>query len=386
MCEGLPRAAGPRPSGDPHRETGWRSEPRGSRPPAPDPASAQPGLDAGTVRAERRRDADRRWPVRRARPGTRGPGHRAGRVRARRSGSSPRPPGGQRAVGLQGSDLGVQQLALEQHLAQLRLQPLGLQRLAIGGPCGEAGLSSGDEGVLPSAQGRSRDAQCAREYLQALTPQQAQDRITLALARHAPTPAQTNRARSCCLCRHRHPPADHVRVQGVSANREAQHLDPRTQAMRTGAAQLQCNSEHQASERPHGVQRVTWGERMERSKEQERGIPAMVRTDPLPAGMGSGTPKGIVAVSDRGTPVLRMAGYRTFSLVWLALTMAWVIGMGLWLYPDVKEEFEEKQYLARIAKERPPMITGDCTRMRGIESRDFIREYKNPDRCWVDLL
>jgi hypothetical protein len=112
----------------------------------------------------------------------------------------------------------------------------------------------------------------------------------------------------------------------------------------------------------------------------------MVRTDPLPAGMGSGTPKGIVAVSDRGTPVLRMAGYRTFSLVWLALTMAWVIGMGLWLYPDVKEEFEEKQYLARIAKERPPMITGDCTRMRGIESRDFIREDKNPDRCWVDLL
>lgn len=112
----------------------------------------------------------------------------------------------------------------------------------------------------------------------------------------------------------------------------------------------------------------------------------MVRTDPLPAGMGSGTPKSIMAVLDRGTPVLRMAGDRTFSLVWLALTMAWVIGMGLWLYPDVKEEFEEKQCLARIAKERPPMITGDCTRMRGIESRDFIREDKNPDRCWVDLL
>src|SRR3954465_9734493 len=52
MCEGLPRAAGPRPSGDPRRERGWRSEPRGSRPPAPDPASAQPGLDAGAVRAE----------------------------------------------------------------------------------------------------------------------------------------------------------------------------------------------------------------------------------------------------------------------------------------------------------------------------------------------
>src|SRR4051812_48882878 len=64
----------------------------------------------------------------------------------------------------------------------------------------------------------------ATNSLQVLTPQQAQDRIALALARHAPTPAQTNRARSCCLCRHRHPPADHVRLQGVSANREAQHL------------------------------------------------------------------------------------------------------------------------------------------------------------------
>src|SRR3954453_4864050 len=134
MCEGLPRAAGPRPSGDPRRERGWRSEPRGSRPPAPDPASAQPGLDAGAVRAERRRDADRRWPAPRARPGTRGPGHRAGRVRARRSGSSPRPPAGQRAVGLQGGDLGFQQLTLKQHLAQFGFEPLGLQRLAIGGP------------------------------------------------------------------------------------------------------------------------------------------------------------------------------------------------------------------------------------------------------------
>jgi hypothetical protein len=32
----------------------------------------------------------------------------------------------------------------------------------------------------------------------------------------------------------------------------------------------EVRSEQQASERPHGVQRVTWGERMERSKEQER--------------------------------------------------------------------------------------------------------------------
>ena len=32
----------------------------------------------------------------------------------------------------------------------------------------------------------------------------------------------------------------------------------------------EVRSEQQASERPHGVQRVTWGERMEGSKEQER--------------------------------------------------------------------------------------------------------------------
>ena len=31
------------------------------------------------------------------------------------------------------------------------------------------------------------------------------------------------------------------------------------------------------------------------------------------------------------------------------------------------------------------MIRGDCTRMRGIENRDFIREDKHPDQCWVDL-
>src|SRR3954451_15464933 len=46
------------------------------------------------------------------------------------------------------------------------------------------------------------------------TPQQAQHRIALALARHASTPAQTDLTRSCCLCRHHHPPADHVRLKG----------------------------------------------------------------------------------------------------------------------------------------------------------------------------
>src|SRR5215203_2208458 len=221
MCERPPRAAGPRPSGGPRRERGWRSGPRGSRQPGPHPPSAQLDRDAGAVRAGRRRDGGRWWPATHARPGTRGPGYRACRWRARRSGSWPRPPAGQRALGLQGSDLGFQQLALKQHLAQLRLQALGLQRLASGGPCGETGLTGRHEGVPPSRQGRGGDAQRPREYLQVFTPQQAQHRIALALARHAPTPAQADLTRSCCLCRHRHPPADHVRFKGCLSQSES---------------------------------------------------------------------------------------------------------------------------------------------------------------------
>src|SRR5829696_5321307 len=168
MCERPPRAAWPRPSGGPRRERGWQSGPRGSRQPGPHPPSAQLDRDAGAVRAGRRRDGGRWWPATHARPGTRGPGYRACRWRARRSGSWPRPPAGQRALGLQGSDLGFQQLALEQHLAQLRLQALGLQRLAVGGPRSQARFTGRHEGVLPSGQGCGGDAQGAREYLQVL--------------------------------------------------------------------------------------------------------------------------------------------------------------------------------------------------------------------------
>jgi hypothetical protein len=52
--------------------------------------------------------------------------------------------------------------------------------------------------------------------------------------------------------------------------------------------------------------------------------------------------------------MLRMTVDRTLSLMGLALAVAWVIGMGVWLYPDVREEFEEKQYLARMAQEHRP--------------------------------
>jgi hypothetical protein len=83
--------------------------------------------------------------------------------------------------------------------------------------------------------------------------------------------------------------------------------------------------------------------------------------------------------------MLRLCGDQARKAAALALALAWMIGMGLWLYPEVKEEFEKKRYLARIAKEHPPMIPSECIRMRGIENQDFIREDKNPDRCWVDL-
>ena len=56
-------------------------------------------------------------------------------------------------------------------------------------------LTGGQEAALPSAQGRGRDAQCAREYLQVFTPQQAQHRVALALARHPPASTQTHAAR-----------------------------------------------------------------------------------------------------------------------------------------------------------------------------------------------
>jgi hypothetical protein len=54
-------------------------------------------------------------------------------------------------MALQGGDLGFQQLALEQHLAELGLQALALDRLARGGPGGQARLTGRQEGLLSSA-------------------------------------------------------------------------------------------------------------------------------------------------------------------------------------------------------------------------------------------
>ena len=118
---------------------------------------------AGTPRrlGGRRRGAGRRWRGPPARPGTPGPGRRACRRWARRSGSWPRPPPGQRAPALQGGDLGFEQFALEQHLAEPGLQPLAFERLTISGAGGQARLASGQEGVAPGGQRRRGDARAS---------------------------------------------------------------------------------------------------------------------------------------------------------------------------------------------------------------------------------
>ena len=72
-------------------------------------------------------------------------------------------------------------------------------------------------------------------------------------------------------------------------------------------------------------------------------------------------------------------------LICLTLSMAWVTIAAVYLYPDVKEEFEQHRYLRRIGKLHTPVIPIECPRARGIENQDFIREDKNPNRCWVDL-
>jgi hypothetical protein len=62
-----------------------------------------------------------------------------------------------------------------------------------------------------------------------------------------------------------------------------------------------------------------------------------------------------------------------------------MLGAGFYAYPGVKEELLEQRRLAQMAREHPPMIPALCSEVRGIESRDFVRENDTSDRCWVDL-
>ena len=76
---------------------------------------------------------------------------------------------------------------------------------------------------------------------------------------------------------------------------------------------------------------------------------------------------------------------RSLRLIGLLLASIWMIVAGFYAYPDVKEAFDEQSHLAEVAKEHPPMIPAECSRARGVENRDFVREDNTSDRCWVDL-
>jgi hypothetical protein len=82
--------------------------------------------------------------------------------------------------------------------------------------------------------------------------------------------------------------------------------------------------------------------------------------------------------------MIAMTGSRLRWALW-TIAALWVAGTALWSYPALREEVDEKRYLARVAKRQTPVIPVDCAGARGVESRDFIREDRNPHRCWVDL-
>ena len=48
-------------------------------------------------------------------------------------------------------------------------------------------------------------------------------------------------------------------------------------------------------------------------------------------------------------------------------------------------EVDEKRYLQRAEKVHTPVLPLECGRARGIENRDFIREDRHSDRCWVTI-
>ena len=76
---------------------------------------------------------------------------------------------------------------------------------------------------------------------------------------------------------------------------------------------------------------------------------------------------------------------RALRRIGLGLASLWVIGAGTYAYPGLKGEFEEQSRLAQVGQQHPPMIPALCSGVRGVESRDFVREDAASDRCWVDL-
>ena len=80
-----------------------------------------------------------------------------------------------------------------------------------------------------------------------------------------------------------------------------------------------------------------------------------------------------------------MTQTRALRRIGAVLASLWVIGAGPYAYPGLKGEFEEQSRLAQMAQQHPPMIPALCSGVRGVESRDFVREDAGSDRCWIDL-
>jgi hypothetical protein len=70
---------------------------------------------------------------------------------------------------------------------------------------------------------------------------------------------------------------------------------------------------------------------------------------------------------------------------WCAFAVAWMTAGTVYLYPGLKEEVDEKRYIHRAEKLHTPVLPLECGRARGVENRDFIREDKHPERCWVTI-
>jgi len=177
------------------------------------------------------------WPATHAKPGRHAPGRKACRCWARWSGSPPRPPPCQRAACLQRCDLGVEQFAFQQHLAQLGFQPPVLQRLAVGGRSETRSVCAGSPGPprLPPGRRRasrsawppSRRARARRVLGPRPATAAAPRRVCVAVTCARPGQAPPHPCPSSSLLSCSSPPsADTVRIRGVSIKRRAEESLP----------------------------------------------------------------------------------------------------------------------------------------------------------------
>ena len=76
---------------------------------------------------------------------------------------------------------------------------------------------------------------------------------------------------------------------------------------------------------------------------------------------------------------------RTLRLLFLAASLLWTGCATAYLFPDLRDGFEENAFIRRVAELQTPVIPLPCFRARGTEHEDFVREDQNPAKCWVDL-